>query len=75
MKTVFGYLKNCHAKDGAELFTVVPEQIKNKWAYIAMKQSSVDQQTGKKIQIVAAVQQWNRPGQEVMNSPSLKVFK
>ena len=64
MIILFKYLKDCHIEDGAELFSVAPEgQTRTNRLKLIQKNFRLN------------IQKWNRLPQEVVDSPSLEVFK
>ena len=71
---LFRYLKGCHREEGAHLFLAASEGRTRTNGY-KLQERRFRLDIRKKFLTARAVRQWNRLPREVVDSPSLGIFK
>uniref|UniRef100_A0A8C3HMQ1 PTPRF interacting protein alpha 3 n=1 Tax=Chrysemys picta bellii TaxID=8478 RepID=A0A8C3HMQ1_CHRPI len=74
MIAVFRYLKGCHKEEGENLFTLASrDRTRNNGFKLQQGRSRLD--IRKKFLTVRVIKHWNKLPREVVESPSLEIFK
>ncbi|XP_050815707.1 uncharacterized protein LOC127054065 [Gopherus flavomarginatus] len=74
MTAVFRYLKGCHQEEGENLFTLASND-RTRSNGLKLQQGRFRLDIRKKFLTVRVVKHWNRLPREVVESPSLEIFK
>ena len=74
MIAVFQYLRGCHKEEGVKLFSKAPEGRTRSNGWKLIKERS-NLELRRNFLTVRTINQWNNLPPEVVNAPTLEVFK